>query len=197
MRRMLRLERNLEKHRPGRARVGRRSEREYRDMARPTRGVGYCQNTCCEDFGKGVFLLNHAGAFTCPDCRRAGRIEHETGCFTGDSHVFREVRVEYSYDPETNVYRDVAIVRDTSLWESSSAYTLRSPLVRTEKRALKVAEALLANLNRAASVIDRDEIPCASEAVLSFDDGLATFTERLARLAREWESGGLRNDACA
>src|SRR5262245_14967770 len=127
-------------------------------MARPSRGVGFCQNARCEDYGKGVFLLNHGSTFSCPDCRHPGRVERERGQAQGDSKVFREVRVEYNYDPELDSYRDVAIVQDVSLWGETSSYTLRSPLVRTEKRALKVAEAILANLNRSPDRIDTDEI---------------------------------------
>jgi len=166
-------------------------------MARPTRGVGYCRNPDCEDRGKGVFLLNHVGTFNCPDCRQPGLVERETGFFEGDTGVFREVRVEYNYDPEAHGYRDVAIVRDVSLWDASNTYTLRSPLVRTEKRALKVAEALLANLNRCASVLGKDEIPSSSETVLSLDDDLAEFTAKLRTLASEWESSGLSAETLA
>lgn len=158
---------------------------------RPNRGVGYCRNQECEDYGKGVFLLNHAGTFTCPDCRRPGQVEREAGFYEGEAGIFREVRVEYNYDPEVGAYRDVAIVRDVSLWDASNTYTLRSPLVRTEKRALKVAEALLANLNRCATSLERDEIPSSSETVLSFDDDFADFTAKLQQLATEWESSGL------
>ena len=34
------------------------------------RGVGYCENTDCEDYAKGVFLLNHGDTFYCPRCRQ-------------------------------------------------------------------------------------------------------------------------------
>jgi len=164
-------------------------------MSRPSRGVGYCQNHACEDYGKGVFLLNHAGAFSCPDCREPGRVEREEGSYEGDATVFREVRVEYNYDPEQGVYRDVANVRDVSLWDASNVYTLRSPLVRTEKRALKVAEALLANLNRCATSLERGEIPSSSETVLSFDDDFASFAAKLRQLATEWGRSGLSGGA--
>jgi len=164
-------------------------------MARASRGVGYCRNVDCEDAGKGVFLLNHSGHFACPTCRQLGTVERESGSYEGDSGVFREVRVEYNYDPESGGYRDVAIVRDVSVWEASSSYTLRSPLVRTEKRALKVAEALLANLNRCTGRLDRDEIPNSSESVLSLDDDRDVFAQKLARLAHEWESSGLSSGA--
>jgi ribosomal protein S27AE len=62
-------------------------------MARASRGVGYCQNPRCEDYGKGVFLLNHGPQFACPDCRHPGRVERERGMAQGSARVFREVRV--------------------------------------------------------------------------------------------------------
>jgi hypothetical protein len=162
-------------------------------MARPSRGVGYCHNPRCEDYGKGVFLLNHGDAFSCPDCRHPGRIERESGRALGTGKVFREVRVEYNYDPELDLYRDVAIVQDVSLWGPTNSYTLRSPLVRTEKRALKVAEAILANLNRSPQGLETDEIPTAAETVLNLDSPIEEFRGKLALLAREWEASGLSN----
>ena len=42
-------------------------------MARMKRGVGYCENTECEDYAKGVFLLNHGDTFYCPRCRQLGK----------------------------------------------------------------------------------------------------------------------------
>ena len=155
-------------------------------MARANRGVGYCQNPRCEDYGKGVFLLNHGPDFTCPECRHPGRVERERGSAQGDAKVFREVRVEYNYDPELDQYRDVAIVQDVSLWGPTSSYTLRSPLVRTEKRALKVAEAILSNLNRAPDRIEDGEIPTSAETVLNLDAPLSEFAEKLRQLAHEW-----------
>jgi len=163
-------------------------------MARqPNRGVGYCQNAECDDYAKGVFLLNHGGSFACPECRHVGRIERERGFYTGNSHLFREVRVEYNFDPVRQIYRDVAIIQDVSLWEESNTYTLQSPLVRTEKRALKVAEAILANLNRGPLPLDRNEIPNAAESIISFDDPTDEFHRKLRALASEWEMSGLRS----
>ena len=46
-------------------------------MARMRRGVGYCESTQCEDYVKGVFLLNHGDTFYCPRCRQLGKIENE------------------------------------------------------------------------------------------------------------------------
>jgi ribosomal protein S27AE len=118
-------------------------------MASMKRGVGYCENTDCEDYAKGVFLLNHGDTFYCPRCRQLGKVEKERGFYTGNTDIFKEVRVEYNFDPINTVYREIAIVRDESLWGRNNVYTLQSPLIKTEKRALKVAEAILATISRA------------------------------------------------
>ncbi len=161
-------------------------------MARMRRGVGYCEDASCEEYARGVFLLNHEGAFYCPTCRKRGRVECERGFHVGDARLFKEVRVEYNFDPITGVYRDIAIVQDVSLWGHSNAYTLQSPLIRTEKRALKVAEAILANLNRCPDLAMKDEIPNTSEVVLSFDDEMPEFKRKLDKLAEEWAASGLK-----
>jgi hypothetical protein len=155
------------------------------------RGVGYCEDSACEEHARGVFLLNHEGAFYCPTCRKCGRVESERGFHTGSADVFKEVRVEYNFDPITATYRDIAIVQDVSLWGRNNVYTLQSPLIRTEKRALKVAEAILANLNRRPDLVHEDEIPNSAEVVLSFDDSREEFARKLDALAQEWASSGL------
>ena len=149
-------------------------------MNRMKRGVGYCQQTRCEDFSKGVFLLNHGDTFYCPRCRVRGHVEQERGFHVGEGEVFKETRVEYNYDPIHNVYREIAIVRDDSLWGQCNVYTLQSPLIRTEKRALKVAEAILANLNRERNLLGQGEIPVTHEFLLTFDDEMPEFKRKLA-----------------
>lgn len=156
------------------------------------RGVGYCVDANCEEYARGVFLLNQEGEFVCPVCRKCGRIEHESGHQLDDRRSFKEVRVEYNFDPVEAGYRDVAIVQDVSLWGPGNVYTLQSPLIRTEKRALKVAEALLANLNRCPEFAFESEVPNTSEVVLSLDDSFDEFSRKLAGLASEWEQSGLR-----
>jgi hypothetical protein len=161
-------------------------------MASMKRGVGYCENTDCEDYAKGVFLLNHGDTFYCPRCRQLGKVEKERGFYTGNADVFKEVRVEYNFDPINTVYREIAIVRDESLWGRNNVYTLQSPLIKTEKRALKVAEAILANLNRYRGLLNSDDIPRTTEIILSFDDEFEEFSRKLAQLSKEWEASGLR-----
>ena len=155
------------------------------------RAVGYCENTDCEDFSKGVFLLNHSETFYCPRCRQLGKPEKERGSYTGETDIFKEVRVEYNFDPTNGIYRETAIVRDESLWGRCNVYTLYSPLIRTEARALKVAEALLANLNRYHGLLAKDEIPGTNEVLLSFDDSSEEFSRKLEILALAWEKSTL------
>jgi len=161
-------------------------------MASMKRGVGYCEHTSCEDYAKGVFLLNHGDTFYCPRCRQLGTVEKERGFYSGTSDIFKEVRVEYNFDPVNGTYREIAIVRDESLWGRNNVYPLQSPLIKTEKRALKVAEAILANLNRYRGLLKGDEIPRTTEIILSFDEPLDVFKTKLHQLSKEWEASGLR-----
>jgi hypothetical protein len=155
------------------------------------RAVGYCEDTDCEDFGKGVFLLNHGETFYCPRCRNVGRVVAERGIHHAKEGVpFKEVRVEFNYDPISSAFREIAIVRDESIWGSGSTYTLLSPLIKTEKRALKVAEAILANLQRYADILD-DGIPRTTETIISFDEDIEAFTAKMKRLGDEWENSNL------
>ena len=152
------------------------------------RGVGYCENTDCEDYAKGIFLLNHGDTFHCPRCARLGHTEKEQGIHTGDSDIFKEVRVEYNFDPINRVYREIAIIRDESLWGRNNTYTMQSPLIKTERRALKVGEAILSNLNRYRGLLVDGEIPRAVEHVISFDDSLPELSRKLGELAEQWKS---------
>ncbi len=156
------------------------------------RGVGYCENTECEEFSKGIFLLNHGITFHCPRCRELGYSEPERGHSDNDYQIFREVHVHFNYEPIGKFYREIAIVKDESLSEDGfNSYHLFSALIKTEVRALKVAEAILSNLNRYQGVLDESGIPKATEALLSFDDKLDVFTRHLHTLAEEWKASGL------
>ena len=155
------------------------------------RGVGYCENTDCEDYSKGVFLLNHGDTFYCPRCRAFGHVEKETGAHTGETDIFKEVRVEYNFDPIRKIYREIGVVRDESLPAGSNIYTLKSALIKTERRALKVAEAILSNLNRYRGLLTDGEIPRTTEHILSWDESRAEFSQKLGVLAREWEESNL------
>ena len=138
------------------------------------RGVGYCENTDCEDYAKGVFLLNHGDTFYCPRCRQLGKVEKERGFYTGNSDIFKEVRVEYNFDPINGVYREIAIVRDDSLVDGN-VYHYYTPMVKTEKRALILAERFLGSLNQSPGFQESGEMPPTGENMFSWDDSLELF----------------------
>ena len=153
------------------------------------RGVGYCMSNECEDYAKGVFLLNHGDVFFCPRCRKKGTVEKEQGFYTGTSDIFKEVHVEYCFDPIIKVYRETAILRDEALWGRCNAYTLQSPLIKTQNRAFKVAEAILGNLNRYRGMLNLNDgdVPSTSEVILSFDDEFDEFSRKLHQFMKEVE----------
>ncbi len=162
------------------------------------RGVGYCMNTGsienegCEEYAKGVFLLNHGNTFYCPRCRVVGMMVEETGKAEHNGCApFKEVRCEFNYDPCSKRFREIAIVRDEAIWGTGAKYTLMSPLIKTEKRALKVAEAILANLQRYADLAEEDDIPRSTEVLLSLDDDLSVFVEKMKSLGEAWEQSTL------
>lgn len=163
-------------------------------MQPPKRGVGYCLNAMCDDYAKGVFLLNFDTVFCCPECRATGLIVCETGCTPNeiDGALYREVRVEYNYDCTRRIYRDVAIIQDTSIWEEANVYQLQSPLVRTEKRALKIAESILSNLQMVRT-ISAGEIPNSNEIVVSFDNSKEQFAASMTELGNRLQNSSLTN----
>jgi ribosomal protein S27AE len=145
-------------------------------------GMGYCQNADCGN-PDGVFLANAGEAFFCGSCGKRGKVETERGFHTGKTGIFKEVRVEYNFDPTTGRYREVAIVRGDGLPTSYDVYTLRSPLIKSKKRALRFAETLFLKLNHCRGQAGRSKMPRAGEIILSFDDDLALFRQRLQQLS--------------
>jgi hypothetical protein len=135
-----------------------------------------------------VIHPNELEVFVCKSCGRPGKVEMERGFLTGQSGIIREVRVEYDFDRRTGRYRGVAIVRDESLPSGLDVYTRRSPLTRSEKSALSLAEALLLELNRCHGPFDGNNVPRAASFMLSFDDDVALFRQSLRDFAAAWRS---------
>jgi hypothetical protein len=151
-----------------------------------SRGVGYCVNSDCEEFAKGVFLLHHGDSFSCPRCRRYGKAIKEKGwCASKTAEIFNEVRVEFNHCPINDIFREIAVLRDENLLgQGFNTYTLQSPIVKTEKRAFAIGEAVMANLNRGgfAAAVRGEDIPRSSEVTLSFDDPIDVFVTKCSDL---------------
>lgn len=164
-------------------------------MSKLTRAVGICRTRDCEEFHKDVFLVNHGEFFVCPKCRKAGMYLPEKGeTLNTTSLDFYQVRVEFNYDPDRNTFRSIAIVTDESMpKDGGNVYTLKTALIRTDKRALEVATALLGNLMLADErIFDGSGIGRAKEHVLYFDNPLELFKLELDLLGRELENSRLR-----
>jgi len=153
------------------------------------RGAGYCRNQECEEFERAAFLMNYVAPFACPRCGERTALEEERGFYTGGHDPVREVRVEYDFDVFNGAYRKVAIVRDEGLSDRHSVYTLKSPLIQGQKRALRIAEAILANLRRYREWLQDDEVPSMGESTISWDEPFEVFLEKLQRLSEAWETG--------
>lgn len=113
------------------------------------RGTGYCENPHCEDCYKGRYLWLHEGDFFCPICQKKGQAIGERGIPERKGAVpFAAVRIEFNYDPSSKRYKGLAVVQDESWLGKYGTYTLQTPLVHTEQRALKLAEIYLCVLNQ-------------------------------------------------
>jgi hypothetical protein len=160
------------------------------------RAVGYCRNPGCEEYNNGILLLNHDDEFCCPRCQVLGLYKLEYGTtLNRTSLAFHQVRVEFNYDADCDQFRSIAIVTDESLPKmGGNVYTLKSPLIRTEKRALQVAEGLLGNLMLATEdVFNGSGLGKAKEYVLHFDNSFGLFKTELDILSQELEGSRLRN----
>jgi hypothetical protein len=143
------------------------------------RGCGYCRDTECEDYAKGVFVLGDYDQkpFYCPRCRKTAHFELERTEYMNQEEVFKEVQVHYNFDSVCGCYREIAIVRDNAVVRPHNHLKFFSPLIKTEPRALKVAEAILASV-QCQGVVSDDALR-RSEDVLSFDDPLDKFLSDL------------------
>ena len=112
----------------------------------------------------------------------------EHGTFTSNHEVFREVRVEYDYDPIQKKYKCIAILADEGM-DEGDVYTLFSPLIKTDKRALKVAEGLLATLSY--SLPEEGAVPTHTEQTLDLNSPLAEFVQQLGQHAKRWRQSSL------
>jgi len=116
-------------------------------MSGKKRGVGFCVNSDCGCFGQLRSFRHLPEAYDCTRCGAPGQIERERGIKQPGATIFDEVRVEYGFDPERRIYRDSVRVRDRRLLGKHDVYTLQSPLVKTRAQALRVAAAVMKQLN--------------------------------------------------
>jgi hypothetical protein len=107
------------------------------------RGVAYCENKQCFDYHKANLILGPGQHIYCQICGSGQHIVMESFDIIG-RRPFKQVTVEFDYDPEQKRYRGAAICRDDSI--EGGTYIHYSPLVKHSTRALAIAEMRLANL---------------------------------------------------
>lgn len=150
------------------------------------RAVGWCTNERCDEIYKLVFLINHGDKYFCAKCRGVGCIENEEAEIEkGLNDSFKEVRVEFDWHAEDGEYHGVAIVRD-ELNPRGGVYTFFSPLVRTNKRALRMAESMLASLQLIENVTPQTQVRTLPLTV-NFDDSLGSVKAQLKNLETTFE----------
>lgn len=150
------------------------------------RGKGFCTNDGCEEYFKGIFILNVSASttFRCADCRQEGFVQIEDSYHTGSYGDFREVRVEYAFDPRSRSYKNVAVVKDVALdCDGDREFTFRTPLILEAKRALKAAESMLSSLRKGAAY--QGTVPPSTESIISFDDPKESWDKKLRALETE------------
>ena len=161
---------------------------------RISRGAGFCVQMDCIDYHKGVFLLDHKGQFFCSRCRKLGKKVMEYGVSDNDTSLdFWQVRLEYGYDIETDSYRSIVIISDEEMPKEGNRYTLYNPLLKTDKRAILTAEALLGTLMMAdSSIFAKGYIPTNMTINLDFDQPLTEVKSRLEDFSNVIKQSRLR-----
>ena len=143
------------------------------------RGVGYCYNNQCDEFMKGVFLLNYGTMFYCPGCRQNGEIAGEQRLdYPTDEGLYTKVEIHYNYQPDRREYVERAIVQINGM-PTFGVFIMKSPLIKTERRALKVAETILCALNAG-----RDKNNLTQEVTYTMDCSLADFKTQMKSLEK-------------
>ena len=145
--------------------------------------VGYCTNVKCDEFHKGVFLTGIHKQYYCMACRILGMVKKEEATIIGNSRYFSEIRIEYNFDGVE--FRELFVLRDENS-SGGSTFMLKSPFIRTDKRADRVANVLLSHLNMLDRRIEDGEIPMCTEITL--DISSPTFDIDLARVADLWQN---------
>jgi len=146
-------------------------------MMTTKRGIGYCYNEACAEFHKGVFLLNYGAVFYCPRCRQNGEVVGEQRLdFPTDEGVYTKVEIFFNYSPQKREYKERAIVQIQGM-PTFGVFIMKSPLVKTERRALKMAETVLCALNAG-----RDKNNLTTEATYTMDCSLSDFKAQMEEL---------------
>lgn len=144
------------------------------------RGCGYCVNTECQHYLKQNFL-NTPDAFFCGTCKVKGLAALDSYEVLNSHPLFRQVRLEFNFDPAQKRYRGLAIVTDDSMVSHANVFSLCIPTIGTEKLALTTAERVL---NHLLATNDPSEVRYFYEDVLELSS--SEFYRKLEFLDQKW-----------
>lgn len=163
---------------------------EVQRVSPASRAILICGNSNCPCWGRQAFLLGYQENALCSGCHQPAYVEPETKEVLGSSPIFREVRVRFDFDSHSHTYRQTALVKDHSIPEGEgSVFILSSPLIKTERRALTVAEVFLGSLHRRSDPYFVD-VPL-TETILSFDVPREKFAEDCETLRKSLSNSHL------
>lgn len=158
------------------------------------RAVGFCKTDGCKNFNdaKFVFGSNPEPTYFCRDCQRFGyTVKEEWWTKRPDDLTFFQVRLEYDYRPslipntKVGKWHALCIVSDDSMDPNRNVYYLRSPLIRTEKRAKEIATATLSGLMQDPERVLQHPNMRAKVTEIDFDKPLGDVKAQL------WELGNM------
>ena len=139
---------------------------------RSGRGVGYCMNRSCDHYGRGRVLAKGSTSFVCSRCRWVGKAEFERGQRLGSYNVVSEVRVEFAFDPEREIYARSVVVNEERLLRPQAVYVLQTPLIESPELACAVGRTVLKRLNERVFARKRMHYPTREDLL---DQGWATL----------------------
>lgn len=169
------------------------------------RAVGFCKTEGCEKFNQGTFLFSshHDPIHVCAQCHRRGEVVKEEWSVKEPGNLnFRQVRVEYNYVPSLvaevgsgGKWSEIAIVTDDSMSLDCNVYHMKSPLIKTEKRALAVAISMLGGLLQDPKyVLEQSPGSRPQENIISFDEPLGGVKAQLWELEEKLRGSRLTKE---
>ena len=151
------------------------------------RGVAYCKNKECDLMFKPVIMITiPKEGFFCYECKEPGRITSEKFSVTGKGEEFKEVRLEFMYDVQSDKYKGLAIIKDEHT-AGNKVYNYSSPLIMSENRGMKAAEIMLGVLRTTdeAKLDPRDLLGKGMES-LDISDPWPLYLKKLEYLEKKW-----------
>ena len=166
-----------------------RLDEQVSPLAFARQGIGYCRNPDCKSVNQAIFVTDREDSYRCQGCYLVGRIVLESGSFSNKTPYVRMVRVEYNYDTTQERYRSLAALWDPEIEEErTNVYTIKSPIIKSEKGAFRVAESVLVLLQQLPEPQKNPSAGLkAKERPLDLDLDYSDFKKQCQKLTESWD----------